>query len=107
MWNAVLGLYGPYSYYLAPGDYIVIVVGAQILNRSGAKKLILPATLVLLLVLTPGSIQYAQKYRELSQEYRKIISTISALAKSGHVTVYVAHGGWPTSGVITALRFMG
>jgi hypothetical protein len=107
MWNAVLSLYGPYSYYLAPGDYIVIVVGAQILNRSGAKKLIVPVALVLLLVLTPRSIQYAQKYRELSQEYRKIISTILALANSGEVTVYVAHGSWPANGVIAALKYHG
>jgi hypothetical protein len=109
MCNAVLGLRGPYSYpyYLAPGDYIVIVVAARILNRSAAKKLILPAALVLLLVLTPGTIQYAQKYRELSQEYRKVISTILALARSGHVTVHVARGSWPAQGVIAALKYHG
>ena len=108
--NIVLGRLGPYSYYSAPGDFLILlgVFGLLIHSKLNVHAITAIAVLVFLMNI-PSSVGYARAYKKLSALHDGALSVFQEKAEAQDVSISI--GGyetrWPYWGLASALRLRG
>jgi hypothetical protein len=107
--NIILGLVGPYSYYSAPGDFLIILGTLGLLINSRINiHLITAIAVMIFLINLPFSIDYARAYKKLSFLHNSAISFLQETAKTQEILIFVdANSRWQWWGLAAALRLRG
>jgi hypothetical protein len=107
--NIILGLVGPYSYYSAPGDFLIILGTLGLLINSRINiHLITAIAVMIFLINLPLSIDYARAYKKLSFLHNSALSLLQESAKAQEILIFVdADSRWPYWGLAAALRLRG
>lgn len=73
--NIVLGLTGPFSYYSAPGDFLIILSTFGLLIHSKVSTQIITGIAVVIVAINlPSTLYYAQAYKNLSFQHNSAMS---------------------------------
>jgi hypothetical protein len=107
--NIILGRVGPYSYYSAPGDFLIILGTLGLLINSRINiHLITAIAVMIFLINLPLSIDYARAYKKLSFLHNSALSLLQESAKAQEILIFVdADSRWPYWGLAAALRLRG
>jgi hypothetical protein len=107
--NTILGLLGPYSYYSAPGDFLIILGTFGLLINSKINIRFITAIAIMICVINlPLSIDYARAYKKLSFLHDSALSFLQETAKTQEISLFVdADSRWPYWGLASALRLRG
>ena len=108
--NIILGRLGPYSYYSAPGDFLILLgVFGLLINAKINTRVIAALAGVIFLIHLPASVDYARAYKKLSILHDSALSVLQEKAEAQDVSVSI--GGyekrWPYWGLAAALRLRG
>jgi hypothetical protein len=108
--NIILGRLGPYSYYSAPGDFLILLgVFGLLINARINTRVIAALAGVMFLIHLPASVDYARAYKKLSRLHDGALSAFQEEARAQDVAVSI--GGyeirWPYWGLASALRLRG
>jgi hypothetical protein len=108
--NIILGLVGsPYSYYSAPGDFLIIVGTFGLLFNSKINTHFIAAIAVIIFLINlPLTIDYAKAYKKLSFLHDGALSFFEKRAKAQNISIFFdGRKGWVKSGLASALRIRG
>jgi len=108
--NIILGLVGsPYSYYSAPGDFLIILGTFGLLINSKINIHLITAIAVMIFLLNlPLTIDYARAYKKLSFLHDSALSFLQKRAKAHEISLFFdGRKGWVKSGLASALRIRG
>jgi hypothetical protein len=108
--NIILGLVGgPYSYYSAPGDFLIILGTFGLLINSKINiHFITAIAIMIFLINLPLTIDYARAYKKLSFFHDSALSFLQEKAKAQEFSIFVDAGRrWPYWGLAAALRLRG
>jgi hypothetical protein len=105
----ILGLQGPYSYYSAPGDFLIILsTFGLLINFKINNRLIMAIAVTIFLFNLPLAIGYARAYKKLSFLHNSALSLLQETAKAQEILIFVdAPNRWPYWGLASALRLRG
>jgi len=108
--NIILGLLGPYSYYSAPGDFLIILGAFGLLIHSKINIHFITAIAVMIFLINlPLTIDYARAYKRLSFLHDSALSFFQEKAKAQEISLHIDSGkkGWQYWGLASALRLRG
>jgi len=108
--NIILGLVcGPYSYYSAPGDFLIILGTFGLLFNSKINIHFITAIAVMIFLINlPLTINYARAYKKLSFLHDSALSFFQERAKAHEISLFFdGRKGWVKSGLASALRIRG
>ena len=107
--NIILGLLGPYSYYSAPGDFLIILGTFGLLINSKINiRLITAIAVMICLINLPLTIDYARAYKKLSFLHDSALSFFQEKAKAQEISLFIdSDRRWPYWGLASALRLRG
>lgn len=107
--NIILGLVGPYSYYSAPGDFLIILGTFGLLINSKINiRLITAIAVVICLINLPLTIGYARAYKKLSFLHDSALSFFQEKAKAQEISLlFDGDRRWLKWGLAAALRLRG
>jgi hypothetical protein len=107
--NVILGLIGPYSYYSAPGDFLIVLGTFGLLVNSKINiHFITGIAVIIFLVNLPLTLNYARAYKKLSFIHDSALSFLQEKAKAHEFSIFVdAKGRWSYWGLAAALRLRG
>jgi hypothetical protein len=108
--NIILGLVGPYSYYSAPGDFLIILGTFGLLINSKINIHFITAIAVMIcLINLPLTIGYARAYKKLSFLHDSALSFLQEKVKTQEISLCIDGGkkGWLYWGLASALRLRG
>lgn len=108
--NIILGLVGsPYSYYSAPGDFLIILGTFGLLFNSKINIHFITAIAVMIFLINlPLAINYARAYKKLSFLHDGALSFFQKRAKAHEISIFLdGRKGWAKSGLASALRIRG
>jgi hypothetical protein len=107
--NIILGRLGPYSYYSAPGDFLIILGTFGLLINSKINiHFITAIAIMIFLINLPLTIDYARAYKKLSFFHDSALSFLQEKAKAQEFSIFVDAGRrWPYWGLAAALRLRG
>jgi len=108
--NIILGLVGgPYSYYSAPGDFLIILGTFGLLFNSKINIHFITAIAVMIFLINlPLTINYARAYKKLSFLHDSALTFCQERAKAHEISLFFdGRKGWVKSGLASALRIRG
>jgi hypothetical protein len=107
--NIILGLLGPYSYYSAPGDFLIILsTFGLLINSKISIRLITAIAVMIFLINLPTTIGYARAYKKLSFLHDRALSFFQEKAKAQEISLCIdGDRRWPYWGLASALRLRG
>jgi hypothetical protein len=107
--NIILGRVGPYSYYAAPGDFLIFLGAFGLLINSKINIHLLTAIAVLIcLTNLPLTIDYARAYKKLSFLHDSALSFLQEKAKAQEISLcFDGDRRWLYWGLASALRLRG
>ena len=108
--NIILGLVGgPYSYYSAPGDFLIILGAFGLLITSKINiRFITAIAVIICLINLPITIDYARAYKKLSFLHDSALSFFQEKAKAKEISLFIdGDRRWLYWGLASALRIRG
>jgi len=107
--NIILGLVGPYSYYSAPGDFLIILGAFGLLITSKINiRFITAIAVIICLINLPITIDYARAYKKLSFIHDSALSFFQDRAKAQEISLFIdGDKRWLYWGLASALRLRG
>jgi len=107
--NIILERVGPYTYYSAPGNFLIILGAFGLLIHSKIDIRIIAAIAVVIgLINLPLTIGYARAYKKLSFLHDSALSFLQEKAKDQEISIFLdADSLWPVYGLAAALRLRG
>jgi hypothetical protein len=106
----ILGMVdSPYSYYSAPGDFLIFLGTFGLLINSRINIHIITAIAVMIFLINlPSNIEYAKAYKKLSFHHESALSFFQEKAKTKEFSIFVEGGNWwQKCGLASALRLRG
>ena len=108
--NIVLGLVaGPYSYYSAPGDFLIFLGTFGLLINSKINiRFITAIAVMLFLINLPLTVDYARAYKKLSFVHDSALSFFQEKSKAQAISLFLdGDRRWLYWGLASALRLRG